>query len=160
MFKTFASCVLAQRRARSHEVVSGLRVALHSGHEAGPGGGRHDRRAGGMGYGRGRWAGSMVVAAAGRPRARGLGLCELQVANISYQKDEIIQTIRRLAQSGKFAPRPNLSARSMLIPASHGSKDAIIDSHLWFEKGAAGIRQSSGRSEPITQPGQVRVDNT
>ncbi|CAJ1385273.1 unnamed protein product [Effrenium voratum] len=38
-----------------------------------------------------------------------------QVANISYQKDEIIQTIRRLAQSGKF--------------------DAIIDSHLWFEKG-------------------------
>lgn len=38
-----------------------------------------------------------------------------QVANISFQKDKMIQTIRELAQSGTF--------------------DALIDSHLWFEKG-------------------------
>ncbi|CAK8990318.1 unnamed protein product [Durusdinium trenchii] len=38
-----------------------------------------------------------------------------QVANISFQKDEMIQTIRHLALSGKF--------------------DTKIDSHLWFEKG-------------------------
>jgi len=38
-----------------------------------------------------------------------------QVANIKFQKDEMIQTIKNLAQSGQF--------------------DALVDSHLWFEKG-------------------------
>ncbi|CAE7326757.1 pncA [Symbiodinium natans] len=38
-----------------------------------------------------------------------------QVANISYRKKEVIDTIRKLAQSGQF--------------------EALIDSHLWFEKG-------------------------
>eukprot|EP00439_Symbiodinium_sp_Y106_P060144 s3918_g8.t2 len=38
-----------------------------------------------------------------------------QVANISYRKKEVISTIRNLAQNGQF--------------------DALIDSHLWFEKG-------------------------
>ena len=53
-----------------------------------------------------------------------------QVANISFQKEEMIRTIRHLAESGNFVPRRRIGL------VSDGSQDAKIDSRLWFEKGA------------------------
>ena len=68
--------------------------------------------------------------------------CEqlVQVANIKFQKDEMIQTIKNLAQSGQFAARTDVVDGCRCgdgFPCCYSSsKDALVDSHLWFEKGS------------------------
>ena len=68
--------------------------------------------------------------------------CEqlVQVANIKFQKDEMIQTIKNLAQSGQFAARTDVvdgcRCGDGFPCCCSSSKDALVDSHLWFEKGS------------------------
>ena len=62
-----------------------------------------------------------------------------QVANISYRKKEVISTIRNLAQNGQFVAWPTVDTWQVTCarrsPVPFATKDALIDSHLWFEKG-------------------------